>query len=222
MKIIGHAGAAGLAPANTRISFELALKNKVDEIECDICVTRDGVPVLAHDATFIVNGTKAHIPDISFEELHAIDASILTLPQALELTNGMVILQCEIKPEQNAAPVFAVLKKAITSGLSPESLVISSYDWRILQAAQSALPSVPRGMIHNWSSAYVLWRARRVNATRISLKHIFLWGPVIRGITKRGYKLTPFTLDDPKRALRFAGFGMYGVITNHPERFRRQ
>ena len=45
----GHRGARGLKPENTLPSFEVAIDLGVTSIETDIHLTRDGVPVLAHD-----------------------------------------------------------------------------------------------------------------------------------------------------------------------------
>jgi len=46
----GHRGARGLKPENTFPAFEVALDLGVTTIETDVHLTRDGVPVLFHDA----------------------------------------------------------------------------------------------------------------------------------------------------------------------------
>ncbi len=46
----GHRGARGLKPENTLSSFEVALDLGVTTIETDVHLTRDGVPILVHDA----------------------------------------------------------------------------------------------------------------------------------------------------------------------------
>jgi glycerophosphoryl diester phosphodiesterase len=45
----GHRGARGLAPENTLPAFERAFDLGVTSVETDVHLTRDGVPVLAHD-----------------------------------------------------------------------------------------------------------------------------------------------------------------------------
>ncbi len=47
--VIGHRGAAGLAPENTLASFSRALEIGVDAIELDVHLTRDQVIVVYHD-----------------------------------------------------------------------------------------------------------------------------------------------------------------------------
>jgi glycerophosphoryl diester phosphodiesterase len=46
----GHRGARGLKPENTFSSFEVALDLGVSSIETDVHLTRDGVPIVCHDA----------------------------------------------------------------------------------------------------------------------------------------------------------------------------
>jgi glycerophosphoryl diester phosphodiesterase len=49
MQVIGHRGAAALAPENTWESFDIALRMGVDAIETDVRATSDGELVLIHD-----------------------------------------------------------------------------------------------------------------------------------------------------------------------------
>ena len=49
MQVIGHRGAAALAPENTQDSFDYALSLGVDAIETDIRATSDGKFILIHD-----------------------------------------------------------------------------------------------------------------------------------------------------------------------------
>lgn len=49
-EVQGHRGARGLQPENTLPSFEAALDCGVTSIETDLHLTRDGVPVIFHDA----------------------------------------------------------------------------------------------------------------------------------------------------------------------------
>jgi glycerophosphoryl diester phosphodiesterase len=63
----GHRGARGIKPENTLSSFEVAFDLGVTTVETDVHLTRDGVPVLIHDAVVsevlcsVVSG--AGVPD---------------------------------------------------------------------------------------------------------------------------------------------------------------
>ena len=49
--VIGHAAAAGEAPANTLAGVRASLDARAEAMEIDIQICADGVPVLMHDLT---------------------------------------------------------------------------------------------------------------------------------------------------------------------------
>lgn len=49
--VIAHRGASAYAPENTLPAFELAVKQGADAFELDVRLSRDGAPVVIHDAT---------------------------------------------------------------------------------------------------------------------------------------------------------------------------
>src|SRR5436305_10932156 len=73
--IIGHRGAAAVAPENTLVSFERALRDGADGIEFDVRLARDCVPVVIHDATLRRTALrKGRVKDFSSLELSAMNA----------------------------------------------------------------------------------------------------------------------------------------------------
>jgi hypothetical protein len=75
MKVIGHRGAASLAPENTFAGFDLALEMGVDALETDVQRTKDGKLVLFHDARIerTTNG-RGRLQYMAWEELRGLDA----------------------------------------------------------------------------------------------------------------------------------------------------
>jgi len=73
--IYAHRGGAALAPENTLSAFDNGLACGADGIECDVSLSRDGVPVVMHDPTVdrTTDGTGA-VGDLSVAELTALDA----------------------------------------------------------------------------------------------------------------------------------------------------
>lgn len=74
--VIGHRGASALLPENTLEAFRLAFETfQSDMIEFDIQKSRDGIPVVIHDATLdrTTNGSGL-VSDYSLEELKKLDA----------------------------------------------------------------------------------------------------------------------------------------------------
>ena len=75
MKVIGHRGAAGLAPENTFAGFDLALEIGVDGIETDVQRTKDGKLVLFHADRLerTTNGIGV-LQETPWQELQHLDA----------------------------------------------------------------------------------------------------------------------------------------------------
>ena len=73
--VIGHRGAAGVAPENTLVGFETGLSMGAHIIESDIHVTHDGVPVLIHDPDLdrTTNG-RGPVEGMGWAELRTLDA----------------------------------------------------------------------------------------------------------------------------------------------------
>ncbi len=73
--VIGHRGAAGEYPENTLLSFERALDQGAAILESDVHLSRDGVPILLHDATLErVCGAPGAACDRTWQALCELDA----------------------------------------------------------------------------------------------------------------------------------------------------
>jgi len=72
---IGHRGCAGEAPENTLCAFERGLAQGAAILETDVRLTRDGVPVLIHDADVDRNTEgSGTVSSYTFAELQRLDA----------------------------------------------------------------------------------------------------------------------------------------------------
>ena len=74
VKSIAHRGLCTEAPENTLSAFRLAAERGFNYVECDVRLTRDGVPVLIHDETVdrTSNGT-GNVSDMTYGELSQLD-----------------------------------------------------------------------------------------------------------------------------------------------------
>src|ERR1700723_958063 len=73
--IIGHRGAAGVAPENTLVLFRQAIQDGADILELDVYLTSDEQVVVIHDAA--VDRTTDGVGKISgftLEQLRSLDA----------------------------------------------------------------------------------------------------------------------------------------------------
>ena len=104
--VIGHRGASADFPENTHAAFEAALAAGADGIELDLQLSRDGVPVVFHDATLVAVGRgDARVRDLTRDELRAVDvgdsrigsASMPTLDEVLDRFAARTTLLLAIK-----------------------------------------------------------------------------------------------------------------------------
>lgn len=72
--IVAHRGDSADHPENTRAAFAAALAAKVDGIELDVRLSRDGVPLICHDDTLArFGGTTRSLRKMSAVQIRALD-----------------------------------------------------------------------------------------------------------------------------------------------------
>lgn len=220
MQIIGHRGAKGLAPENTIQSIQKALQHHVDELEFDVHVTKDNVAVLSHDATITdPGGKRLTIAETTYKELLAHKPNLATLEEVFKVGGPDMQYYIEIKPRVTVAPVVKLIKKQLAAGWSIDRLAVGSYSQKVLRAVQKQLPELDLIVIGHWSAVWATHRARQLNTKRISLSYRWLWWGVIKGLSDGGYKLNAYSINDPAKAQHWASYGLYGVVTDYPDRY---
>ncbi len=217
MKIIGHRGARGLAPENTIASITAALKHHVDQIEIDVQVTKDGVCVLNHDAELNHSGTI--IASHTLAELRKQKPDLTTLEEAIKTINRKVSMYIEVKPGAPVEPLIKLLQHFLQAGWRPKDFFVASFSQKVLKDVHAALPQV--GIIVNelFSGVRATWRARQLGTKHVSLSDKVLWWGFIRSMSKHGWKLSTYTVNDPAKARRWAKHGLYAIVTDYPDRF---
>lgn len=223
MKIVGHRGARHLAPENTIAAIKKALDLAVDEIEIDVRVTKDGHVILHHDPIIRTKdgqayATKAH----SLDELRTHKPDLTTLAEVIRTINRAVPLMIEVKGGEPTEPIVAIIEKFLTDGWEASDFIIGSFSQQILRELHEALPEIETVVIERFSGAYALYRARQVNAKKISLNHYFLWFTILANMRRKNYEIYAYTLNNPKKARRWARFGLHGAITDDPRLYHKQ
>lgn len=215
MKIVGHRGARGLAPENTLASLQKALEHRVDMIEIDLRVTKDKAVILHHDANLTdPNGQKHKISKTDLVKLKQHQPNLTTFEEALDLVGRQTALYIEVKPHVDIKPIVKIIKT--TKNLD---LLLASKSQKTLVELHQALPDVPKIVIEPWSGVRASRRAKQVNTDMVSMNQLWLWRGFITPVSNRGWKLFAYTLNNPKKAKRWAKYGLYGVITDYPDLF---
>lgn len=217
MKIIGHRGARGLAPENTLASIRAALGCDVDEVEIDVRITRDGVPVLSHDRMVAVEGKPLLISSHTLAELRTSMPEFATLEQAIMVVEGRAVLRIEIKHGEPVGPVADVISRLDR----PAQLRIGSKSQRVLRESHALLPDIPKVVIEPWSGVRAHFRARQVGTKHLSMRSWWLWRGFLRSMHRRGYQIDPYTMNDPRKVAKWVPY-ISGIVTDYPDRFKTQ
>ena len=215
MLIISHRGYHVRAHENTIEAFEQALSMGADGIETDVCLTRDGQPILFHDR---VTPGGSEVSTLSLAELtDAVGYSVPTLAELEELISRSspgLLWNLEVKhPEALGATTSAILR---LRG-SARFLLSSFWHPSVQKAAQAGIdcgllvchyPLPPDRA--GWPAAdsgigAIVWSFERVDEALIQTS-------AARGL--KNFVYGPIT---PADHARLTGWKLDGVITDHPE-----
>lgn len=183
MFIIGHRGAAGLAPENTLEGISIAKKSRVDAIEIDIRATKDKKLVLQHDPTLLRHAEDASkISELTLKQVQTTITKsghpIPTLDEAFEEA-GNTMLVVEGKGSGWAEPLAEKLRKC----KGPKPMVISD-DHRELVYFSTLAPNIETYAI-SWTHPFdSLYFARQAKLSGVSL-HYAHYNPVTYIFAKR-------------------------------------
>lgn len=219
--LIAHRGASAEYPENTIVAFQRALTLGVAGLELDVQVTRDGVPVVFHDATLHrLAGRPGRIPRLTLAALRTVRIGgepIPTLADVLALARGRAIVQIEIKPGVPVAPVVGAVRRTRTR----EGVILASFEVAAVRAAQALAPGIPRMLIAGEGGPVLPDRLlpvlARLGAGGVSLGcRSIRSASVITALRTRGFSIWSWTVNDSRTMFRLAAWGADAVITDHP------
>jgi glycerophosphoryl diester phosphodiesterase len=217
---IGHRGAAGHTPENTLLSFEKAILLGCDMTELDVHLCGSGELVVIHDETVdrTTNGSGL-VSQLSLNELKYLDAGlgeqIPLLFEVMSLLNGMVKLNIELKGLGTANPVYELVEFA---GWSSENLLITSFDWTMLKEYRALDPEARIGPLTYDNLPEAMRFAEAVNAHCINPYHRHLDQEYLDQAHTKGFKIYPWTVNEPQDIADVIKRGVDGVISDYPDR----
>jgi len=93
-----HRGASAVAPENSIEAFEAAIAAGTDFIETDLRISRDGVPVAAHDADLLrLCGDPRKVSELDIDELRAIHPGIVPITEAIDMIGSRASILLDTK-----------------------------------------------------------------------------------------------------------------------------
>ena len=231
---IAHRGAGKLAPENTLAAFRRGLAHGYRMFECDVKLSRDGVPFLLHDATLerTTNGSGV-AGDQAWEALASLDAGawhgpdfigepLPTLDAIARLClDANCRLNIEIKPtpgrERETGEIVA--RDALRHWQCQVQPLLTSFQPESLEGAQSVAPGLPRGLLLDSLWTGWLETALSLGCVAAICKHSLWDGSSMTQARSAGLSTLAYTVNDPLEAERLLALGIDGLITDRVDLF---
>jgi glycerophosphoryl diester phosphodiesterase len=176
-----HDAAAGIVE-NSRSAFEAAVAAGY-AIECDVQLSRDGVPFIFHDDEFdrltAATGASNAKPIAEVETLALRGSRAGDRPtrftDLLALVAGRTLLQIELKQQENAG-LTATLAAAVAEALRGYrgACTLESFDPHLLVALRRERLGVPLGIV-TYGFDEPEWDAHVKPWQRVVLRHLLHW-----------------------------------------------
>lgn len=233
-KVMGHRGAALLAPENTLASVRAAADAGATWVEIDVYLIAEGGLVIFHDDTLdrCTNGSgvtrEARPTEVveldagSWFSTDFVGEKVPTLLDALECIQSLGLgLNLEIKHDaadvENIVPaVMAMLRDHWQDN---DRLMISSFNLAALEMCYEIDPQ--RHLAPLYEDIPEDWQEQLfgIEAYSLNCDYSRLTEAQARAVKAAGYKLLCYTVNDPQTVEAHWAWGMDAVITDDPTRF---
>ncbi len=223
---IGHRGAPELAPENTLASLEAAADRGADRVETDVQFTKDGRPVIMHDATVdrTTDGT-GRVDELTAEEISRLAVKgggrVPTLEQVLSsLKDRAARLLLEIKGPQSSAAVDRALGLVAEAGMTDRTL-LQSFDEQVVRDASVSPHRTKVALLRSALDADPVATARQLSLSAYAVKFSGLSArpAVVDKLRAAGVEVFVWTVDTEAQWQTAAAWGVDGVITNRADHF---
>ena len=202
---LAHRGDWSEAPENTVAAFQAAERAGADMIELDVRRTADGRAVVMHDPTLErVWGSPLTVAASTLSELCSV-SGVVALEDALACVDLPVMVDYTLADAvEPALDVIRDLDRVLFSGGNVEG------HRRVRELAPAARIALtwtdrelpPATLLEELGVEYFNPQWENVDAQ------------VVESMHDRGYKVSTWTVDDPREMRRVVDFGVDAVVTN--------
>jgi glycerophosphoryl diester phosphodiesterase len=232
---IAHRGAGKLAPENTLAAFRVGAAQGYRAFECDVKLSRDGLPFLLHDATLDrTTPEQGDAGERDWADLSRIDAGAWhsrayagePLPSLDAIAryvqrNGFA-LNLEIKPtpaiEHTTGVAVGRACQRLWQGVATP-LLFSSFRPDALLGACEAAPEIARALLVDtlWPGWFEM--AQSLGCVAVVTQHMLMDESLIAQLHRAGLRALCYTVNEPADARRLLALGIDGLITDAVDRF---
>jgi glycerophosphoryl diester phosphodiesterase len=226
MQVIGHRGAAALAPENTWESFDVSIALGVDAIETDIRATADGELVLLHDRLLnrTTNGVGA-IEETPWAVVQTLDAGswfsaqyqnakIPRLFETLERYGTQTHLVLEIKQAGIEAKVLEQVKDLNLL----QNVTFTAFEFDSVRAVKGLMPEVRVGWLTSDDSPNTIAKTLAAKFEQICLPVSRLSEERVADLHGMGLEVRAWKVTDEAAMHSALKAGVDGMTIDFPHR----
>lgn len=233
-KVMGHRGAAKVAPENTLASLKAAADSGVDWVEIDVTLAGEDALMIFHDETLnrctngsglVIETTQTDIKKLDagswFDERFA-NETVPTLVEALQYIQKLGLsLNLEIKyaGKDIERIVPNVMQQVHTHWQDKSKLMVSSFNEAALRRVRELDADIRLGQLYedipeNWQQTL-----KQIDAFSLNCDHTKLTKEQAVAVKEAGYYLFCYTANDPDLVKDHWRWGMDTIITDDPAIF---
>ena len=156
----------------------------------------------------------------SIRKIEVLDGyAIPTLAEVLDLIEGKVILNIELKGTQTALPTIDLLEQYFQKGVwTPDMILVSSFNWEELKLFYQHNQTVPLAVLTEDDPLDAIPVAKALQAKAINPDYSSLNQNNISKIKSAGLQIYTWTVNKPEEIAYIIDLGIDGIITDYPER----
>jgi glycerophosphoryl diester phosphodiesterase len=240
--VVAHRGGASLAPENTLGAFAKALEIGVDQLECDVHLSKDGELVIMHDPDLArTTDGNGFIYQMNYADIRKLNAAakfktspwpyepVPTLGEVLDLTKGKAQIQIEIKVEKIWGRYTGIEQKvidAVNARGMVDDVIIISFDFPTIVEIKALDPRFKTGALLSGTTLsqnsktphadFVAQVIRETGADYIMPSSAGVSDLLINAVHERGLKIGVWTVNSESEMRRMAEWGVDAITTNDP------
>ena len=218
IKIIGHRGCLGEEPENTLLGIQSALAKKVDGIEIDVHLTKDGKLAVIHDPT--VDRTtdgSGRVAEMTYEEILKLDAGkgervpLLSEVMAIMGTRELFI---EIKCARAEEKVVSLVEKM----KQEEQVIIKSFNHRVVKKVKDLNRNIRTACLVAGLPIHGYFLAEDAGANMLSVCSKTIDQALVDECHEKGVEVCVWCANSRKELDIVAGMGVDYICTDYPSR----
>lgn len=240
--VFAHRGGSALAPENTIAAFDRGLALGADGLELDVRLSRDGVPMVHHDARLErTTNLRGFVAERTAEELSRADAGWhfrrdgespfrgcgIGVPGLAEVLARYPAVRVIIELKNGSVSLARAVVAAIRAANASERVCVGSFDRRGLRVVRELEPAIAtsaaRGEVA-WTLLQ-MWVHGRMHGAAFAGYQVPERSGRLRVVSPRfvacahraGLGVQVWTVDRADDARRLIGYGVDALITDRPD-----